>query len=76
MVQGCIETVFIWWSVTSYHKRGEIMHQLELKCTSLNFKETWHDSNISLLNRVRPLPIACFTAAINTFTSEIQVSIT
>lgn len=52
------------------------MHQLELKCTSLNFKETWHDSNISLLNRVRPLPIACFTAAINTFTSEIQVSIT
>lgn len=40
MVQGCMETVLMCWSVTPYHKdRGEIMHQLELKYVSLNFRE-------------------------------------
>lgn len=40
------------------------MHQLELKCINLNFRETWQDSNISLFNVSRILPAVCFTTAI------------
>lgn len=64
MVRGCFgNSIFV--LVTLYHKGGgEIMHRLELKRTSLNFRETWQESNISLLNVSRIPPAVCFTTAV------------
>lgn len=68
MVKGCFgNSIFVLVSHTYHKGGGEIMRRLELKRTSLHFRETPQESNISRLNVSRILPAVCLTTTIILF---------